>query len=336
MSLKLRFFFRHPDPIYFSIEKLFSGISQRIAALHGDEFTVEERKMPFATKAKTILRNLFFTRKQQGDINHITGDVHYAILACSKKKVNILTIHDCVTLQHCPKGSLKYKVLKALFFDWPVKKADMVTVISGQTRHELLKVTGCDPAKIRVIPNFVNPALSPAEPKTRGGLPRCLFIGSTPNKNLERFIAAAEGLELELEIIGNISTEQRRLLEESKIQYRQSSGLSEAALAEKYIDCDILVFPSTYEGFGLPIVEAQAVGRPVLTSKLSPMQDVAGKGALLVDPYDPASIREGLVSLLKDEGLCRRLVEEGFKNVRQFHIDTIAEQYVALYRELLQ
>jgi glycosyltransferase involved in cell wall biosynthesis len=106
-------------------------------------------------------------------------------------------------------------------------------------------------------------------------------------------------------------------------------------MRQAYIDCDLLAFASTYEGFGLPILEAQLTGRPVLTSNLSPMKEVAGTGAVLVDPYDLQSIRLGLLKIIQDSELRGRIVEAGFENVQRFNPDAVAKKYTALYEELM-
>ncbi len=336
MIYTLSYFYRHPDPIYFSVEKLFTGIGRRIALVYGHEFRIEHKTLPFSSNWRRLIPNMGFAKRHQSEINHITGDIHYALLPMGKNKIKVLTVHDCVMLHRHSKRNPRYWIMKWLWYDLPLRKADAVTVISESTKMELLRFTKCDPQKIRIIPNFVDARFQPVTREFNKELPCILFVGSTPNKNLERLIRAVEGIKLRLEIIGQLSNGQLALLKKHNIDYHRSSGLSPEALMEKYIQCDVLAFPSTYEGFGLPIIEAQAIGRPVLTSDIAPMKDVSGGAACLVDPYDPASIRKGLTDLLNDGGYRERIVAEGFVNVARFSLDKVADQYVALYRELLQ
>ena len=91
-------------------------------------------------------------------------------------------------------------------------------------------------------------------------------------------------MNINLSIIGNLSKKQKYLLTKNNINFKNYVGISLKSLINKYIKCDILVFTSVYEGFGLPILEAQKIGRPVITSNIQPMKYVAGKGALLVNP----------------------------------------------------
>ena len=333
---KLVFFYRHPNPIYFSIEKLFGEIGGWISQKHGSSFQVEKREMPEPSKLKTVLKNIGFTKKQQGAINHITGDVHYALLGCSRKQINVLTIHDCVPLKDGHKSKARYWFIKKLWYDWPVRKADLVTVISDNTKKELIGFTQCPPEKIRVIGNFVNPVFQYAPSVFNSACPRILFIGTTPNKNLNRLIEGVQGLHVVLDIVGLLSAEQIEQLKKAKIQFEQSSGLSQEALVAKYQQCDILAFPSTYEGFGLPIVEAQATGRPLLSSNLSPMREVAGEGACLIDPYDSDSIRSGLIKIINDHLYRESIIKSGLDNAKKFTLESVAQQYVELYQELLQ
>ena len=165
--------------------------------------------------------------------------------------------------------------------------------------------------------------------------PVILFIGSTPNKNLDRIIEALSGIGCLLDIVGKINERQEGQLKSLNITYRVSSQISESELAEKYANCDLVLFPSTYEGFGLPIVEAQKAGRPVITSDLSPMKEVAGGSACLVEPYSIESIRQGVLRVTHDKPYREKLVEDGFHNISRYDSATIAGQYMDCYKKLI-
>ncbi|HLX92638.1 MAG TPA: glycosyltransferase family 1 protein [Puia sp.] len=332
----LHYFFRHPSPVYFSIEKLFGRISNEVALDGQKQFNVDVVTLPYTTKVSTMRKNISYTKRNQAFVNHITGDAHYCIIGCDNSNINVLTIHDCVLLKRYRVINPKYWIFKWFWYDLPVRKADAITVISENTKAELLKFTRCRPEKITVIPDFVDPIFTPAEYHFNGDLPRILFIGSSVNKNLDRLLDAIRDLPVRLDLICRLREEQKTKLANYGIQYTVSENLTDSELLKKYEECDLLAFPSTYEGFGLPIVEAQAVGRPVLTSRISPMKDVAGKGARLVDPYNTQSIREGIQAIIGEADYRKELIRSGFENVARFQLKDVVDQYVSLYHQLLE
>jgi glycosyltransferase involved in cell wall biosynthesis len=314
---------------FFSIERVFHQLEPDISR----EFTLWRWVAPRAGGSPgTILGNLRAASKCRADIYHVTGDIHYAVLVLPRRRT-LLTIHDCIFL-YSTKG-LKRSILKWLFLTWPVRRCRFITTISQATKDDIVANTGCDPEKIVVIPNPVDGRIRYAPAAFNQQEPVILFIGTTPNKNLERVAEALKGIRCRLDIIGNPPEETRRLLDSSGVAYMVSSGLSDEEMAAKYIAADIVLFPSTFEGFGLPIVEGQKAGRPVITSNLSPMKEVAGPGACLVDPFDPGSIRDGLLKVMEDGGYREQLLRSGFTNVERFETSVVANQYLNCYKKLV-
>jgi glycosyltransferase involved in cell wall biosynthesis len=110
--------------------------------------------------------------------------------------------------------------------------------------------------------------------------------------------------------------------------------LTDEELVAAYRRSDMVVFASLYEGFGLPILEAQAMGRPVITSNFGAMREAAGDGALLVDPYSVEEIRAAILRIKNEPGLREDLVRKGRENAERFRADAIALEYAQIYRGL--
>jgi glycosyltransferase involved in cell wall biosynthesis len=327
----ITYIFRKGSPTVFSIEKLFEALYARFEASGA---RMQRLELPrISTGIGSVLRNIWFVaRRRKPGLLHITGDVHYAALLCPFTRT-VITVHDCVVLQ---RGTgFKRFVLWALWFGLPVRLASAIVVISEQTKRELLKTIAVAESKITVIPNFIDPAFEFSHRPFTNERPRILHMGTTPNKNLTRVIAALRGIPCLLVIVGPLSQAVREDLQANGIQYEDFAGIDHVAVRWLYREADIISFPSTYEGFGMPILEGQAVGRPVLTSDREPMRDVAGPGgAVLVDAQSVDSIREGFQSLIRDDLLRERLIAAGRQNCRRFTLEAVATEYLHLYRRL--
>ena len=315
---------------YTSIERLFDGLRRAMP----EDIECLARICPrFSKGIWPRLVNLADAARHQGTVNHITGDVHYLALALDKRRT-LLTIHDCAALERL--RGLRRAVLKLFWFTLPIRRSQLGTVISESTRRELLRHVRCDAAKIRVVPNCVGGEFAPAPKAFNSEEPEILHLGTGANKNLERLAEALTGLPCRLNILGQLSPEQKRILAGAQIRYANIPRATDAEVLQAYTACDLVAFVSTYEGFGLPIVEAQAVGRPVVTSNISSMPEVAGNAACLVDPFDVTDIRAGILKILEDAPYRENLVAAGFENVKRFSAKNIAAQYAAIYRELAQ
>ena len=257
--------------------------------------------------------------------------MHYASLVLPKDRT-VLTIHDLVFL-HSYSG-MRRKVMKWLFLDLPVKRVKWITTVSEKSKNEIIEFTGCEPNKIIVIPNPVDIRFQEAESKNTSDSPVLLFLGTKPNKNLENVIAALYKLDIHLRIIGDMSKKQQNLLEKFSISYSSVANISDETLTKEYRNCDIVLFPSLYEGFGLPVIEGFCAGKPVITSNLSPMKDIAKDAALLVDPHSISSIRDGVNEVINNHELRQSKVEKG-KLIAQFYQSKkIFTEYENLWRQV--
>lgn len=320
---------RKPMGAQVSIERLFSHLRSELTSVR-----VRVHQSPHPSKGLSgRLRNLLAARRAaEGCLAHVTGDVHYLSLGLPRKS-SILTIHDCAVLHRL--SGIRREVLRLLWFAWPVARATAVTTISEATLRDLKTwVSSRHWHKLRVIPNCVDPAFQHAPKDWNAKLPVFLQVGTGWNKNLEGVIEALQGLPCCLRIIGPVSEKQKKLLHDNHIDHECLGRVSDDELIHAYRDSDALIFASLAEGFGLPILEAQMTGRPVITSNCSSMPEVAGDGALLVDPKQPSEIRRAVERIISDPTLRQELIRKGTLNVSRFSAATIAAKYLELYREI--
>jgi glycosyltransferase involved in cell wall biosynthesis len=330
MRFRILFVFRRKNPLFFSIEKVFDSIAPDIKRF-GWEIT--QTYVPFYSSGLlSIIRNIaYLFKRNKAAIFHITGDIHYAVFAFPANRT-ILTIHDCIFI-HQSKG-IKRWLMKHLFLRWPVRYAKFVTTISEQSKQEIVRYGNCNPSKVIVIPNPVRSTISFNVNKKWNNKPIILFIGSTPNKNLGRVLVALKGINCTLDIVGRVSGQLRTQIAELELDVLISERISEEELNEKYYRADLLLFPSLFEGFGLPILEAQQAGTPVVTSNIAPMRETGGQGACLVDPFEVRSIREGVLKVIQDEKYRQELVTLGKQNSSLYSLASIATRYADLYRQI--
>ncbi len=278
-----------------------------------------------------ILFNLFYLKRYKRGIYHITGHVHYAVLALPQAST-ILTIHDLVFLKTY--RGLKKRIMKWLFLDLPVRRVKWITTVSEKTKQEIIQYTNCKPDKIIVIDNPVDPNLLCSEKIFCNTKPTLLFLGTTPNKNLENCIPAIFNLNVKLRIIGEISQRQEEFLYKFKIDFTVVKQISDAELRYEYECCDLVLFPSLYEGFGLPVIEAFAVGKPIITSDIPPLNTIAKDAAILVNPHSISSIRKGVQMLVSNSDLRKEKTSKGFQLVKAYQAKKVMARYQQLWENV--
>lgn len=213
----------------------------------------------------------------------------------------------------------------------PLRRCNYITTISEKTKSEILSLVTCDSSKIKVIPNPVFELKKPLKIYPRNAEPVLLFIGTTANKNLHNLIPALFKLKVRLRIIGILKPEDVILLNKFRISYSNAWDLDDEEIQLEYLHADMLVFPSKYEGFGLPVVEAFQCGLPVLTSQIAPMSQIAAGAAIFVQPDSIVSIRRGVIAMLDKPIIALSLRQRGFDLVKQYAPINIASQYELIY-----
>jgi glycosyltransferase involved in cell wall biosynthesis len=231
-------------------------------------------------------------------------------------------------------SGIKHAILKLFWITIPVRRAKYVTAISESTKNEILKYVDCDPDKIKVVHVAISEKFSRKDKLFNEANPRILQLGTAPNKNIPRLAEALRGIPCTLDIVGRHDPGLEQVLRNHNISYEYSWALSDHEILQKYNQADIITLVSTYEGFGMPILEGQATGRPVITSNVLSMPEVAGDAACIVDPYSIESIRQGFERIIGNKEYREQLIQKGFENIKRFNPHDIAMQYFELYKSI--
>ncbi len=268
----------------------------------------------------------------------------------------LLTVHD-LSFVRAPETSTP--VLKAYLdkvVPRSVRRADHVLADSQATKDDLVALYGTPPEKITVLLSGVDVRFGPVEDadarravRARYNIPDGPYIFSVgtvqPRKNYVRLAEALATLGPRYADVRLVIAGGRGWLDSPIYHTIESLGLGERVLftgfardedlPTLYSDAACVAYPSLYEGFGFPVLEAMACGTPVLTSTVSSIPEVAGDAALLVDPYDVDAIRTGLERLLDDETLRADLIARGLAQARRFTWERSAQHLIQIYRRLL-
>jgi glycosyltransferase involved in cell wall biosynthesis len=293
----------------------------------------------------------FVLMRERPDVYHAPHYVLPPAVPCP----SVVTIHDCIHLmfpQYLP-NKAAYAYAKASMWG-AAKRSDRILTVSEASKRDILHFFNVAPEKIVVVYNAIDErfGVAPrdedvARVRERYQLDHgfVLYAGTIkPHKNLVRLIEAFDALrkemveDLKLLIIGDEISKLpalRRAVHRHKLHkhVRFLGFLPDETLAILYRLAAVFVFPSLYEGFGLPPLEAMASGTPVVTSNLSSMPEVAGDAAVLVDPYDVDAIKEGIKRVLTDARLREELVQKGLVRARDFSWERSVSRIREIYLE---
>jgi glycosyltransferase involved in cell wall biosynthesis len=236
----------------------------------------------------------------------------------------VVTVHDLAVLRHPGMFNKWSRRYSRLAVPRVAQGARRLIAVSEFTLREVVELLRVPEDRIRVIPNAVGAPFGPDGPKAEGEY--VLAVGTLePRKNLARAVEAAGRVGVELRVVGARGW--------GGVKAPGATWLGEVSdeeLAALYRGARVVVYPSLYEGFGIPVLEAMACGTPVVTSAGGATEEIAGGAAVLVDPFDPAAIAAGL-----EQAASRRheLAGRGLERARGFTWDRVAAETRKVYEE---
>lgn len=263
----------------------------------------------------------------------------YYRICRNPKAINVITIHD-FTYEKYTKGWTrrihifhKYQALR---------KADFIVCISKNTRQDLFHyLPEIDKNKVAIIHNGVSEIyrkLSPEDFPNPPQLPQnfLLFVGSrAPYKQFDFSVKVAGSSGLPLVVVGSpLSAKEEEKLKSYNVNYISKTFPTDQELCYYYNHATALLYPSEYEGFGIPVIEAQRCGCPVLAYNASSIPEVIGDSPLLLDELHLDKALPLLLRLLQEESFRNEVIRKGLENAKQFSWIKMQDQYLTLYQKL--
>ncbi len=238
----------------------------------------------------------------------------------------VVTVHDLAVFRHPETFNRWTRSYSPRVVPRVLDAARRIIAVSDFTRRELVELLRVSEEKIRVVPNGVDEEFTHEGPAAEGDY--VLAVGTLePRKNLPRLVEAARRNDVELRVVGARGWGG---VEVGGNGVRWLGEVSDAELARLYRGALCLAYPSLYEGFGIPVLEAMACGAPVVTTRGTAMEEVADGAAVLVDARDPADLAAGIERAAAQRAL---LVPRGLERARAFRWDAVADATLAVYRE---
>lgn len=329
--------------VYFHRKKINGAVSieesfRPLIAEFSKNNVVKEYHVPYhGSSPMKILKNILYIRKHstKNGVNHITGDIHYGILGLIGRK-SVLTIHDDYAISLARWGIMD-KVYKWLLWVWlPVKYATVAVCISPSTLSKFNHLYRSE--KYRLITHHtVSSLIMDISKPINKDYPRLLQIGTEINKNLETTLEVVKNLPCKLIVMKPMTKAQIEKAKALGIDFENKFDLPYEKVVAEYQQCDIVLFPSLMEGLGMPIYEAQAAGKPVITTNREPMNWVAGDGALLLsNPLDTEEYYKAVVKIINNDEYRTQLVVKGKENAKRFSLEKAVVNYQHLYQSIMQ
>ena len=362
----------HFSGVEYSTENLLRGMSRAAPTRHAAElllsrdyrgnitdnecFTVKKLDFSTVSRRKRIYYEHFelpaYFHRNRFDLYHATG----YILPYFSRLPSVLTVHDLIALdypEYCKGENAAYF---KLCLPRSIRRAARIIAVSGKVKADIVQRFGIEADKVTVIYHGVEKQFTSVHSadalqrvRDKYQLPEkfLLFVGNLePKKNLPRLIRAFMNLKRQahiahkLLIVGKKGWKYEPVFAQIKLEKAEQEVILAGYVAREdlpalYALAELLVFPSLYEGFGLPVLEAMACGTPVLISNAGALPEITGGIQPQVNPYDLADIEEKMHLLLTDAGLREKNARHGAARARAFSWERAADQTLRVYDEVL-
>ncbi len=285
--------------------------------------------------------------RERAPIYHgLSGELPFNIHKSGIKTV--VTIHDLIFLKHTE----QYPLIDRQFYKrktaYAVKHADKIIAVSNETKQDIISHYHVPDRKIEVIYQSVSPifykGINPGTPKEKTDTKYILNVGSFfPRKNqiklIEAYALIANQIEEELWLVGTDGTTKPQILQTIKDKGLQSRvkilyNISNNELPSLYRNASVFVFPSLFEGFGIPVLEALFSGTPVIATKGGAIEEAAGPGSLFINPNSADDIAAKILQVLSNEPLRSKMIKEGFAHAQTMTDTAFAQKTMQLYRSI--
>lgn len=308
-----------------------------------DVSTIESRRYLSLREAYQLIRLL----RRQDDVIHIPNQ-NFTRYALFIKKPFVVTVHDLIRFHFgFARETITEKILLKLDIRG-IKRASHIIAVSNHTKNDLIKYLKIPDDRISVIYNGIDRSIFKPYNIKLLDKPYILYVGSErPRKNMDRLLQAfailkKEFTELRLVKVGEPGrTDQYRSQTLRRLDSLEITNdvifieyVPDLILAYYYSSAALLVYPSLYEGFGLPPLEAMACGCPVVASNTSSLPEVMGEAGIMVDPYDINGLAKAMRDVLSNRQLREDMISKGQEQAKKFSWETATEQTQQVYEKL--
>lgn len=325
--MKIALILRKKFPGENSMEELARSLERNMP-----ELTVYELPC-YSSNPFDMVKNIKYVRKIKADLFHIftMSDAYIAPFVRNA----VITCHDVFTLK-LRRSRIKTIMFKFFNMDMPYLFIKKLICISSVTANDMVGYCRKYRKKIVVIPNPLNENIGFSYKEFDTKKPVILHIGTAPRKNLPNVLRALKGIECKIIIVGILNQEEKELLAENKIEYENYVDIPFQDVISLYSSCDIVSFPSSKEGFGMPLIEANKVGRPVLGSSIDIFKEIAPECYCQTDENSVQSLRDGFVKIINDEKYREKLINNGIANVKKYDVLSVTSELRKLYQSIIE